>query len=225
MNQPFFYTRKLPHWQPKEETFFITYRLAGSLPTHIIAELKDNYFKEKLKPENQSEERKHLIRQEYFILFDNHFEKNLNEPHWLKDNGLAKTVMDSLLFNDKTQYTLWTACIMSNHVHILISTFEDSLLLNKILQNHKKFTAVQCNKLLNRTGKFWAEESFDTIIRDNAHFWNTVQYIINNPVKAGLISRWDDWKWIYLHPEPEKEFRTTELRSVERDDDIPFHLK
>ncbi len=51
---------------------------------------------------------------------------------------------------------------MSNHIHILLTTLPASDLLNKILQNHKKITATQRNKVLKRSGQFWAEESFDT---------------------------------------------------------------
>ena len=75
--------------------------------------------------------------------------------------------MDSLFFNDNKHYCLLAACIMSNHVHILIRTLPNAPTLNVILQNHKKFTAVHSNKILHRSGAFWAEESFDTLIRNN----------------------------------------------------------
>ncbi|MEI9911901.1 MAG: transposase [Bacteroidota bacterium] len=206
MEPKLFYTRKLPHRQPAEETFFVTYRLAGFLPIAVINSLKENYIQVKNHPDNQSPERKDVLRQEYFDAFENELEKNLNEPHWLKDDTIAKIVMDSLLFNDSKKYTLWCACVMSNHVHILISTFQDSPLLSKLLQDHKKFTAVQSNKTLGRSGQFWAEESFDTIIRDNNHFLHVVHYIINNPVKAGMAKKWRDWKWTYIHSDMQEDF-------------------
>ena len=134
-------------------------------------------------------------------------DKTLNEPHWLKDDTIAAIVMDSLLFNDKKHYTLLAACIMSNHVHILIRILPHAPALNVILQNHKKFTAVQSNKNLHRSGPFWTEESFDTLIRNDKHFYNTICYIIQNPVKAGLVKNWSDWKWTYLHADLEKEYR------------------
>lgn len=134
-------------------------------------------------------------------------EKNLNEPHWLKNDAIADIVIKSLFFNDNTHYTLFAACIMSNHVHILIRLLPNAPSLNLILQNHKKFTAVQSNKLLHRSGSFWAEESYDTTIRDNEHFYNTVYYIIQNPVKSDVVKSWCDWKWTYLHPELDKEYR------------------
>ncbi len=177
------------------------------MPVSVITTLKENYFKEKKHPDNQTIERKEILRQDYFFAFENELDKNLNEPHWLKDDAIAVVVMNSLIFNNNKLYTLLASCIMSNHVHILIRLLPDSPSLNIILQNHKKFTAVQSNKLLHRSGSFWAEESFDTIIRDNKHFYNTVYYIIQNPVKAGLLKKWYDWKWTYLHPELEKEYR------------------
>ena len=151
-----------------------------------------------------------MIRQDYFFAFENELDKNLNDPHWLKKDAVAEVVMNSLFFNDNKIYTLFAACIMSNHVHILISLLPNAPSLNVILQNHKKFTAVQSNKLLDRSGPFWSEESYDTIMSDNAHFYKTVYYIIQNPVKAGLISNWYDWKWTYLHPELVKEYRLHE---------------
>ena len=214
MDQKIFYIRNLPHWQPAEETFFVTYRLAGSLPVAVINKLKENYIYEKNLPDNQSPEGKETTRQEYFSSFDNELEKNLNQPHWLKNDEIARLVMDSLLFNNNKHYTLWCACLMSNHVHVLLSTLRGSPLLNVILQNHKKFTAVQCNKLLGRSGRFWAEESFDTIVRDNDHFFSVVHYIINNPVKAGIIKKWIDWKWTYIHPVMKEDFMLSPEKSI-----------
>ena len=207
MPTPDFYKRKLPHWQPAEETFFITYRLAGSLPIAVIAALKEKYFKETQHQDNQTSERKEIIRQDHFFAFENELDKTLNEPHWLKDDAIATIVMDSLFFNDNKHYSLLAACIMSNHVHILIRTLPDAPTLNVILQNHKKFTAVHSNKSLHRSGAFWEQESFDTLIRNDKHFYNIIYYIIQNPVKAGIVKKWYDWKWTYLHPDLDKEYR------------------
>ena len=41
--------------------------------------------------------------------------------------------------------------------------------------------------------KFWMEEYFDRYVRNADHFRNTVNYIENNPVKAGLCSKPSDW--------------------------------
>lgn len=203
MNEKYFYHRNLPHWQPEEATFFITYRLAGSLPLDVIDHLRSKYHLQKNAPDNSG---KTLLRQQYIDAFENELDKNLNEPYWLKNEKVARIVLDSLHYYNDKQYKLWCASIMSNHVHILLSTLPGSPLLNVILQSHKKFTAVQSNKILQRSGKFWAEESFDTLIRNNRHFFAVANYILQNPVKAGLIKNWKEWNWSYIHPEFEVEF-------------------
>ena len=35
-----FYKRNLPHWQPSGAEYFITFRLAGSLPAEAVAKIK-----------------------------------------------------------------------------------------------------------------------------------------------------------------------------------------
>jgi REP element-mobilizing transposase RayT len=62
-------------------------------------------------------------------------------------------------------------------------------------------TARKANLALGRTGNFWQHESYDHIIRDEEELSPTILYIINNPVKAGLVKEWEDWKFTYVNPE------------------------
>ncbi len=207
MSTPAFYNRKLPHWQPPESTFFVTYRLAGSVPNEKISTLKEKYTHDKQKLDIWDLSIKEEFRWQYILAFDDLLDSLTNEPHWLKEDNVASIVMDSLMFNNEKSYELFTACIMCNHVHLLLRLLPGSPTLDRILQNHKKFTAVQSNKILKRSGKFWEEESFDTLVRNNAHFYNISNYIINNPVKAGLIKNWTEWRWTYIHPELIKDYQ------------------
>ncbi len=54
-NEPSFYRRDLPHIHPKDATFFITFRLAGSLPTDALQRLQEE-------KENELKQ----LRKEYF---------------------------------------------------------------------------------------------------------------------------------------------------------------
>jgi REP element-mobilizing transposase RayT len=57
------------------------------------------------------------------------------------------------------------------------------------------------NRILGRSGPFWAEEDFDHWIRTPDKFESTVRYIVNNPVKAGRVRHWSEWKWFLVHEE------------------------
>jgi REP element-mobilizing transposase RayT len=83
---------------------------------------------------------------------------------------------------------------MPPHVHVLFTPLEEWT-LSKLIQSWKSYSANTANRLLKRSGKFWAEEYFDRAIRDEQHYAALVQYIEANPVKAGLCAKSVEWKY------------------------------
>jgi REP element-mobilizing transposase RayT len=82
---------------------------------------------------------------------------------------------------------------MPNHVH---AVFEPRQELAVIMQWLKGRTARKANRLLGRNGNaFWQDESFDHWIRNDAEFRKLIEYVENNPVRAGLVTRAQDWRW------------------------------
>jgi putative DNA methylase len=70
------------------------------------------------------------------------------------------------------------------------------VLLSTITKSLKGYTAREANRRLGRTGEqFWQQESFDHWPRDEGEFLRIIEYIENNPVKAGLVQRPEDWLW------------------------------
>jgi REP element-mobilizing transposase RayT len=76
--------------------------------------------------------------------------------------------------------------------------------LASIMESLKGWTARRCNQALNRQGQFWQHESYDHVIQNQKEWERVVNYVVNNPVKAGLVDDWQDWKWSY-HRQPEQE--------------------
>ena len=74
---------------------------------------------------------------------------------------------------------------------------EIKVALASIMQSLKGWTARQCNLALKRQGQFWQHESFDHVIRNQAEWERIVNYVVSNPVKAGLVRDWQNWKWSY----------------------------
>ena len=68
------------------------------------------------------------------------------------------------------------------------------------MKSLKGFTARQANRLLGRTGEpFWQQESYDHWVRSEIE-WNRIAgYIEDNPVKAGLVARAEDYPWSSAH--------------------------
>lgn len=211
-----FYRANLPHLQPREETFFVTFRLHGSIPKQVIDRMKNEYEwtiqalekevekakkevdgKQDSSREKDFKKRCYQEQKRYFLKYDNYLDsKILNEPHWLESPELAEIVANSFHYFDGRHYELYSFCIMSNHVHILLKLLPESPMLWKVLQSIKKYSAKLINERLGRQGRFWARESYDHLVRQN-EFDRILIYILNNPVKAGIVQQWDQYPFNY----------------------------
>jgi len=67
-----------------------------------------------------------------------------------------------------------------------------------ITYSWKRYTANQINKLMNKKESLWQRESYDRMVRNEDEMCRTIEYILNNPVKAGLVTEWKDWRGSYL---------------------------
>ena len=174
--------------------------------------------------DKQQPDRLEAFEREWFLNFEQVLHKSQFGPCWLEQHDIAKTVSDGLHALDGDAYRLDAYSIMSNHVHVVfkpsltadevIETCDpfgrviiDSLhpSLARIMQSLKGRSAYDCNKLLGRRGQFWEHENFDRVIR-TGKFNSTIRYVLNNPVKAGLVDAWRDWRWNYLRDELAADF-------------------
>jgi putative transposase len=201
-----FYRRNLPHVQPRGRIFIVNFRLTGSLPQFVLEQLQADaeQLERTLQTISDPSERFHLKDQEQRRLFgkwDDALHKSQAGPFWLKDDRIAQIVADCMRYHDGDWFALLAYCIMPNHTHIVLKPFETSdatdYSLTKITHNIKRNSAKQANAALGRTGQFWQHESYDHFIRDDAELGRVLQYVVNNPVKAGLVSDWRAWKWTY----------------------------
>ena len=201
-----FYRRQLPHFQPPGATLFITFRLAKSIPTQVLAELLDEARRVEtlLDGIGDPEERTRqvtLARRQMFSTWDEALHRNVESPQWLRDSRIAGLLADSLHQRNGRVYNLEAFCIMPNHVHLICSPLprEDGshLALSSIMHSLKLYTALRANRLLEREGDFWQHENYDHVVRNEAERERIVNYVINNPVNAGLVDQAQDWPWTF----------------------------
>jgi REP element-mobilizing transposase RayT len=202
-----YYKRHLPHWQPEGAEFFIPFRLAESLPVEAVNKLKS--YRKQLEKQDDSKI-KDEIQGQIFKKYEGLLDQAGSGPTWLKEKNVAGVVQNSLHFYDSKAYDLYAYCVMPNHVHVVfkhlgdneeINELNDVYSITKILHSIKSYTALECNKVLNRAGAFWQSESYDRVIRDQDELENTIRYTLHNPVKAGLVERWEEWSYSYCKSE------------------------
>ena len=79
--------------------------------------------------------------------------------------------------------------------------------LSSIMQSLKGYTARKANQILGRSGAFWQHESYDHCVRNPNELKRIITYVLNNPVKIGLVDEWKKWQWSYYRQDllPERE--------------------
>jgi REP element-mobilizing transposase RayT len=90
-------------------------------------------------------------------------------------------------------YHLYAWAIMPNHVHVIL---QPRIELPRVMRWLKGRTARKANRILGRTGApFWQDESFDHWIRSDQELCELIEYVEQNPVKAGLVQLAEQWPW------------------------------
>lgn len=200
------YRRNLPHLQPEGTTIFVTFRLVDSIPKSMLTRWRNerDLLEQQLSRIGNNTEREAQLRQfqrRRFVELESLLDCASEGEHWLRQPPLANLVGDALRYRDEREYRLDVYCVMSNHVHALFFPLQKPdgtyHALQAILHSLKLYTARQCNQLLGREGSFWEHESFDHYIRDHEEWVRVIHYILNNPVKAGIVQNWRDYPFSY----------------------------
>ncbi len=177
----------LPHFDAGNVYQFITFRLHDSVPASAI----DHWKRELQWQEGLSAVSTEAVKLYYRI---EQYADRGKGGCYLRDERIARLVQDALKHFDGERYHLIAWCIMPNHVHVLIEVMNESL--SRIIKSWKSFTAHQANKLLGRYGPFWGPDYYDRYVRDEKHFDAVINYIIQNPIKAGLVASIEEWPWV-----------------------------
>lgn len=195
------YKHILPHFQQPGQAYFVTFCLwnavaKGALTgyNHKLRELRlqiefrkrhqlfDQMFTELNKDY-------YLTRKRTINAYDDLMAQNTDRSIDLNKTALSVLIAEGLTFWADTKIENYAWCIMPNHVHWVFKTREKDehgkpVYLSDIMESVKKNTARKINRVLGREGHLWQKESFDTTIRDHKHLYRTIEYTLNNPVKA-----------------------------------------
>ncbi len=118
-------------------------------------------------------------------------------------------------YREKYKFVVLSYVIMPSHFHSILIVNPKLGTISDIMRDIKKFTAwrifdtlneVEDNLILqtfkesaegfkDQTKKLWIPRFDDEVIRNQQMFWTKLNYIHNNPIKAGLVSRAEDYKY------------------------------
>ena len=179
---------RLPHWNCNNAVYHLCFRLADAVPPKIQQKWREE---RNLLQNTDGSPRRGLFPAEYKrtkFLLSRKIEDCLDAGYGeclLKKPDIAKIMRGAIEYFDGGRYKLHAWCIMPNHVHAIAEPFA-GFELSQIVHSWKSFTAKKINRELGRTGSVWQQETYDHIIRSKTEYLDLMDYVWNNPVKAGL---------------------------------------
>ena len=196
----------LPHVKREGASYFVTFRLADSLPQSLLLKLlaernerSERFYARQAAvnitgPARPATESLEEIERDYFRKLEAFLDKGRGEC-CLQRPDIAGVAARALRFFADKRYRLDAWVVMPNHIHAVLWPMPNQS-LSAIVQSWKRFTAREANKRLGRTGeRFWQPEAYDHWIRNDREHAQCCRYVINNPVKAGLAAATEDWQW------------------------------
>jgi putative transposase len=201
-----FRTRRLPHWDVPGATYFITSCLADSIPAKGLLDIADyrRELESRDRPAETTPEEWEYRREKLVFGRTDHWLDSEPAVRHLTDPRLARLVAESMFHFADVRYELLAYVIMPSHFHWVFRPLEswvESLGSSadkrtpreRIMHSLKRHTSSECNRLLDREGTFWQDESFDHWARDDEELYRIIDYVEQNPVKARLVANHDDW--------------------------------
>ena len=177
---------RLPHWQQDGACYFVTWRLADSIPKEKLDQHyheKERWLRSHPKPWDSETE------SEFHRCFSGQLDRWMDAGHGaclLNKEPNAALVEEALHFFEGERTNMLSFVVMPNHVHALFVLNPDWK-LESMIKSWKGASARSINRLEHRTGEpLWQKDYFDRIVRDQKHYRNCVRYIRGNPEKAQL---------------------------------------
>lgn len=120
---------------------------------------------------------------------------------WILPEVARDIVMETCLRGDGKRFELHALVVMPDHVHFALTSNRDgagTFSIPEIMQETKSVSAHRINRQTGHAGRVWQEESFDRALRHEENLTEKIEYMINNPVRAGLVETPAQYRWIWV---------------------------
>lgn len=173
--------------------YFVTVRLKGAIPRTGRDRIRQK--SEELRNANRNNEDEVLrIQRLVFKEMEYWLHRSKNVRH-LQHENVAEMVTEAITHRQKDGvWNMFEHVIMPNHLHLFFETGDGHI--KRVMENFKRWTAMQANQLLDRIGRFRQIEWFDHWSRSDEESEKIVHYIRRNPYRAGLVKADESWPYV-----------------------------
>ena len=121
--------------------------------------------------------------------------RGINRQDIFEENKDFEKKMEILdILKKEMNFEIYAYCFMTNHVHILIKESapgDISLIMKRLLTKY----AMWYNRKYQRSGALIANRYKSKPVEVDEYFLPLVRYIHQNPLKAGIVDKIEDYKW------------------------------
>lgn len=135
-----------------------------------------------------------LLQRRYFQTIEKYADTHQGFCPFRTDR-CAGAIIQSFEALDSSGWQVENYAIMPNHLHLIGQVHPESTDMQPTLSHWKGATSHTANKILQRSGAFWQRDWFDRVIRSQAELERIKKYIQQNPVKAGLCQKWQEYPY------------------------------
>lgn len=112
---------------------------------------------------------------------------------FINDSDYEKFIEYIKKAKEKTEFTAYGYCLMTNHVHMLIKTESEEIgnIVRRITVGYAQYHNIKNG----RTGHLFQNRFKSEPVNTDDYFLIVLRYIHQNPIKAGMVERIEDYKW------------------------------
>src|SRR4051812_32260949 len=139
-----------------------------------------------------------------------HFATFITYQRWELPPVARDAVLEHCMHDHKVKMTIHVVVVMPDHVHMIFTPWKsaqpraavphkqaDSFSFEEMLGAIKGASAHSINRLLQRSGRVWQDESFDHVLRSEENLLQKIEYICQNPVRKYLVVRAEEYPWLW----------------------------
>jgi REP element-mobilizing transposase RayT len=137
--------------------------------------------------------------------YKQHFVTFCTDRRLVLPERVRAIVLECCLHHNGERFDLRVAVVMPDPVHMIFAPLVNQRAMEiyslaEIMDSVKGFSAHRVNKKLGRKGRVWQPESFDHVVRSSESLDAKIAYLLENPVRAGLVKEWAHYPWLWKKP-------------------------
>jgi REP element-mobilizing transposase RayT len=126
-------------------------------------------------------------------------------------------VLNALLHFHKKRYELFAACVMPDHVHLLLQPWPKNddengnvvfWPLCQLVHSIKSFSAHEINNVEKKAGAVWEKERFDRYVRSDRDLKEKFRYILRNAWESGVAGQNEHYPWVWTQDDEARSQRS-----------------